>query len=533
VKIVSAMGLIAAVGSTVGLGAGVPIAVAADAKVQAASEDELRAAFADPQVEHIAVTADVVLTCGGGDGGALRRDSGTALVVSGGGHVLVQSCPEDRIMTTSGGGALMVEGLTLTGGVCDGDGGAIFTDGEVAIVGSTLHDNTSARQGGAVYSTGRVTVDGSTLRNNRAGLGGGAVAARDDITVVGSLLHDNRGDVREYGRPNRDACTPTTPSGPWETYGAADGGAVRGLRSVEVADSILRDNRAGRDGGAILAERDITLLESTVAGNAAANAGGAVRAFGTVVVTDTTIIGNEAGSAGGAVQAFRTVTVTGSTLHDNRSGGSGGAIMAAADAVLENVTLTGNQAGGSGGGLAMEAGGNLVLRHATVVENEASTGANLALGRARLVPFGSVVALPIGSPNCRSFGAAAVSAGFNVSDDDSCGLDHETDRWSAEVLLSPLADNGGPTLTRLPAADGPLVDAIPIAACEGAVVADQRNVPRPTGAGCDIGAIEVRTAEELPALPDDGQVVPLLLATGVGVVATATGVLLYLRVRRT
>src|SRR5262249_41041369 len=77
-------------------------------------------------------------------------------------------------------------------------------------------------------------------------------------------------------------------------------------------------------------------------------------------------------------------------------------------------------------------------------------------------------------------------------------------------LLGPLADNGGPligpagslgsTLTRLPAAGSPLLNAggFPEAT---RLATDQRGLPRPAvpGTQADIGAVEVQPGEPLPA----------------------------------
>src|SRR5690606_28129492 len=107
---------------------------------------------------------------------------------------------------------------------------------------------------------------------------------------------------------------------------------------------------------------------------------------------------------------------------------------------------------------------------------------------------------PQGGENCAFFfGVAPASAGYNFSDDTSCGLTAATDRQGAgDPQLGPLAANGGPTMTRLPAATSPLVDAIPVASCrdDGAsdVTTDQRGVTRPQGSGCDIGAVELEQA---------------------------------------
>ena len=57
-----------------------------------------------------------------------------------------------------------------------------------------------------------------------------------------------------------------------------------------------------------------------------------------------------------------------------------------------------------------------------------------------------------------------------------------------DPALGALADNGGPTLTQLPASSSPAIDATP---CDTTITVDQRNISRPAGAACDLGAVEV------------------------------------------
>jgi hypothetical protein len=102
--------------------------------------------------------------------------------------------------------------------------------------------------------------------------------------------------------------------------------------------------------------------------------------------------------------------------------------------------------------------------------------------------------------------ANTTSLGYGYSDDASCGLTAATDTQDGpDPQLGELADNGGPTATRLPAVSSPLVNAIPVAACgDGddlagfAVTTDQRGVARPQETGCEIGSVEL---EPVPPPP--------------------------------
>ena len=99
---------------------------------------------------------------------------------------------------------------------------------------------------------------------------------------------------------------------------------------------------------------------------------------------------------------------------------------------------------------------------------------------------------PSGATECGT--GATTSLGYNVVDDASCALTGPHDTvTTADPLLGPLTDNGGPTPTRLPAAGSPLVDAIPTTVTNLCNGTDQRGISRPQGPGCDIGSVEVTT----------------------------------------
>src|SRR5262249_10866858 len=112
---------------------------------------------------------------------------------------------------------------------------------------------------------------------------------------------------------------------------------------------------------------------------------------------------------------------------------------------------------------------------------------------------------------------ALTSNGYNFSDDSTCGLTQPTDHPSGgSPALGVLADNGGPTMTLLPATGSPLIDAIPGLSCQAdgatGITTDQRGIARPQSEKCDIGAVEV--AAPTPTTPS---------ASPVAVPATFTG----------
>jgi hypothetical protein len=177
---------------------------------------------------------------------------------------------------------------------------------------------------------------------------------------------------------------------------------------------------------------------------------------------------------------------------------------------VRNSTFEGNsadQAPGLGGALYTESGGSVHVVAATLSGNSAQVGGggNLAsaAGSSLVIRQSIVVAgLPT---NCAG---PITSEGANLESGAGCGFAVAGDVTGASAALGPLADHGGPTLTRLPGAGGAAIDAVGPAACSdgegGQLARDQRGQPRPrdgNGDGvsrCDIGAAEDQPTAGLP-----------------------------------
>jgi len=106
------------------------------------------------------------------------------------------------------------------------------------------------------------------------------------------------------------------------------------------------------------------------------------------------------------------------------------------------------------------------------------------------------------------FAYTFVSLGHNLSDDLSCqfvgsgGLNLPSDINNMPAGLAPLAPN--PPGIHALMAGSLAIDAVPLADCTDAdgsfITTDQRGVPRPQGAACDIGAFELTTDEPIQNL---------------------------------
>jgi CSLREA domain-containing protein len=227
----------------------------------------------------------------------------------------------------------------------------------------------------------------------------------------------------------------------------------------------------------------LTLRDSVVSANAATTAGGGIAVQGPTTIVNSTISGNSANAPIGA------------------GGASGGGIAVLASTLqVQNTTISANTSNGAGAGVSVAAGAPTTIQSATIAQNT-STGTNLAggiaLGTLAQVTATNTIIAGNTTTNC-SFGRSAVlTSGYDLASDASCNLTAAGDQQNANPLLGALADNGGPTPTRLPAAGSPAIDRGP-ATASGCLATDQRGVTRPQGSACDIGAVEVAVAPPSP-----------------------------------
>lgn len=376
-------------------------------------------------------------------------------------------------------------GAGATTGAVGGDGGglALVTTGASAAVtvsGGTIADNTAGNG-----------ADGGT---GQAGLGGDGGGLYVEVSEGATSLDAVRIERNHAG----DGAPATGAAGSKGGFGG-DGGGV-----------YIRDlDNSGR----------VSIIGSTVAANTAGDAGASTNdtagiagdggglfvdvgniptpgnpgfGTGTVSIERTTISGNKAGAG-----ATGTTTTGG--------GNGGGAFLRSGDGPGNDVdiirsTIDGNAGGdaatptsrrGDGGGLYIDPGASIAsLDQVTLTSNDGLNGVAVLTRATRTLFRGTVIGDKSNKQldSCNAIGVTITSSGYNVEASEggfSCGFGLPTDLNAASTDLGALGDNGGPTLTRLPIADGALVDKIPC----GATV-DQRGSAAPSGDSCDIGAVE-------------------------------------------
>jgi predicted outer membrane repeat protein len=305
------------------------------------------------------------------------------------------------------------------------------------------------------------------------------------LTIQHGVTNDNGGGIASEANLTIDRCIITANSAASAEH-VTEGAGIDNTGTLVLKNSIVSDNTItesfefGGLGGGIHNRNFLTISDSTISGNRSGRGGGlyADKAC-EVSITNSTFSGNSAASFGGAIYTIQTTTnLVNDTISGNSSDGDGGGIYASDGIVgLYNVTIAGNVANadkiGTGGGAGIYNLG------ASVTLNNSVLSGNNHLNEGS--PFISLA-------DCAG---TLASSGNNIVTAPSCTINGSHSAGPAK--LGPLQDNGGATLTHalLPGslaldAGGTCFDDL------GAPLgADQRGVPRPQGAACDLGAFEL------------------------------------------
>ena len=246
------------------------------------------------------------------------------------------------------------------------------------------------------------------------------------------------------------------------THGSRDAGGAgishSGTGTLNITASVVSDNQTMARGGGVSNNGSgaINVIDSMISHNHAFGGGCGIlnSGTGTVNVTNSTLTGNSAaslGSWGGGIlnSSTGTVNVTNSTLSANNANTGAGIRNDSTGTVnITNSTLINNNASGGGGpsfggGLSNSSTGPFRLRNTIVALNFASAGGADVQGA-----FTTLGHNLIGTDG----GSTGFTPGMNG---DLVG----TGTSPIDPRLGPLADNGGPTLTRMLLDDSPARDA--------------------------------------------------------------------------
>ncbi len=431
------------------------------------------------------------------------------VTLDGGGRITLSGGLGTRILHVLSGSVVFAEGIVFTRGFSGaGPGGAIFVDGT-----------------GAVGDT-RLSLHASTVRDSLSGAwGGGIAAANATLSLVASAVSGNEAAGGGGGINLNGGLLQLVGSEIAGNRSGGDGGGVEfwtGELYVEDSSIVhnVAENLSDTTVGGGLSLRGLfpaTVSRSRISDNRSEFAGGGLNAaFGSsVTLTETELFDNQAvaGVGGGLrVAADAELEATATTLAGNRAV-QGGGIDSAGALVVSNATISANIAtGGVGGGISSD--GDLRLTHVTVAGNLATLGGGLWSGgtggsstEIKNVLFSGNSA-STGSDSCH-FDQAPNLLQFSLWPDASCGTATTSgNRPNTTVTLPPLAFHcalsPGQEVTRthvLP--PGSLAEDLGSCVLPQFGI-DQRQVARPQGAGCDIGAVEALPEPSCNGLFRDG-----------------------------
>ncbi|HET9519039.1 MAG TPA: ricin-type beta-trefoil lectin domain protein, partial [Actinoplanes sp.] len=420
------------------------------------------------------------------------------VLLDGGGKVTLAGGGSNRLLVPRSGTHLSVQNLGLLGGAAkkltatdQGDqlnGGAIAGGWRthVEVVNSTLEKNTADGLGGAIYvgTDSTLSIVDSVLTGNSSASGGAVRGLLSPITIVNSTLNAN---------------TSTGGGGALETDGVS--APERRDGRLLICGSTISHNSSRDDGGGAFIwtyfPEKIVIRKTTFEGNTTATGSGGAARLSTgpsekgdgrpapspssadapspspttppdpsLTIERSSFLSNSAGGNGGGLylHCAPTCDIRDSTVHGNKTQSFGGAVFGENHRSY-NVTYADNSADNMGGAFY---GGGFEAYNTVFAGNTAKNSWGFA-------------------QNCHSTGT-----GDNVlqwptprpGGDSPC----IAGTISADPRLAAPADNGGSTLTMLPAADSPL-----LGAGQGCGPTDQRGTARGTGA-CDLGAVQLSTS---------------------------------------
>jgi hypothetical protein len=424
----------------------------------------------------------------------------------GGGSVFTAVVPFAPLGTPT----LHLQGLTVTGGSTEAEGGGIENSGTLTITDCTITGN-AAESGGGIENFGTLTITDSTVSHNETGTEvvgpggeGGGIENSGTLTITASTISNNS----ETSLPPAPYVFGSSPN--------AVGGGIYDRGTATITDSTISNNTANATASDGKAE------------------GGGIYDGGTATITDSTIGNNTANATasdgkaeGGGIYDGGTATITDSTISNNTanasSGATGGGVMnEGGSQSISNSTISGNTAAGpnGGGGGVSDWSGGFIITDSTISGNSATAHSAAIQNRAGLLQMaGDIVADAGGHPAVSECQFPITDMGYNVDDDGTCGLSGAShsvsDSATIGTYLGPLQDNGGPTETIAlsSGATNPAQAVIPVTftppagftpACH---MQDQRGVSR--AAPCDMGAFALTMGA--PEAPTN-----LVAALGVG-----------------
>lgn len=394
------------------------------------------------------------------------------VIINGGETITLSGANSTRLFHVLAGG-FELRNITLTNGFSgNGYGGAVLAEqgSSVYVINSTIQNSrtNAGFAGGAILSFATqttiptVSIEDSIIQGNESPFA--AINTVGKLVVSNSVIQNNNGGGLGVGGPTTIINSDIRNNVVAERHGG--GILTTAAADVEMVGGFIRGNEAF-GGGGIMNEGRVSLTDVTVWFNESDSFGGGIYNSGDLYLDRVTFIGNFSGAVQGAkiynasdgyVLARNSTFVGHETIFPD-----GNTFFNAGQLVFQNATLWGNTFAAGQATIHNASGGLLTLRN-TIIGNDAVNEGTGCTGE------------PI------------LTSDFSLFGDDSCRwLGGSGNIMGSRLTMGSLDFNGGPTMTKMPPANSPAIDA---GQCD--LDKDQRGVPRPQGAACDIGAVERR-----------------------------------------
>lgn len=452
-----------------------------------ARECTLREAIEDARSSAIGfapgLTGAITLARPGAGGGTLVIDKQLSIVGPGSGLTIRRRStdPAFRLLTVGTHATVTLTNLNLRNGKADRPGAGIINFGTLTLTNCSVTGNSTTQHGGGIDNHGPLTLRRSAVQHNSAPGFSAAGIDNHRMTVIltNSSVSDNSG-VGIFNGGGRLEVTNSSITNNLRRGIDQDWGRAT-LNHVRI--------EGNKSGGISNHQGGVFLTNSTVALNSSSQGGGISNsAGGFVSVVKSTISNNSASDLGGGIRntsgdPFGRLSASVELINSTVSGNSariGGGIensndLGGAEVTIINSTIARNSARTDGGGVRNEdseedsdQSNSVFLINSIVARNTAPLAPDVADGAGR-------------------FNLIGIGTGSGIS--NSHGNQVGTSSSPINPRIGPLVNNGGPTRTHALLAGSPAIDAASAADCPAT---DQRGVPRPQRAGCDIGSYELR-----------------------------------------
>lgn len=271
-------------------------------------------------------------------------------------------------------GKLSLIGSSLLNNNADDDAGAVANlhRGEMVMTDCNLSGNASGQHGGAIVNIGNLIIKNTVLNANKSG-GGGAIENNGDLNIFNSTLNDNVSNGA--GAIDNMGGVLNISNSVLKRNSSNSGGAVYMFKGeVNICESELIENTVREHGGAIYVYHEhirLNIEKSTFRQNTAEKLGGAICNFDAVLfINGSEFVNNISKENGGSIYNERgEFTIIESSFEENTAKKFGGAIHHyGRDSSIRNSMFTANTADDDGGAV-YNSNSNLVITKSEFNEN--------------------------------------------------------------------------------------------------------------------------------------------------------------------